>query len=289
MFSGTGTALITPFNEDLTIDYKSLKLLIENQIANGVSALIILGTTGESPVIDEDERRKFIDESVAITNGRVKVIVGTGTNDTRKVVKYNKIAEQYKADGLLIVNPYYNKSTQAGLIEHYKFISEQTILPIILYNVPSRTAMNILPETILAIHDNCKNVVAVKEASGDISQIAKLCAMKPETLTVFSGNDDQTLPIMSLGGKGIISVFSNVYPKEMSDLTDAILKSDFSSALQLHNKYLKMMNLLFVETNPIPVKYLASVRGLCKNILRLPLVKSTLTTEKLLMDEHLKL
>lgn len=289
MFKGTGTALITPFNEDLTIDYKSLKLLIENQIANGVNALVILGTTGESPVIDEDERRKLVDESVSATNGRVKVIVGTGTNDTRKVVKYNKIAEQYKADGLLIVNPYYNKSTQSGLVEHYKFISERTTLPIILYNVPSRTAMNMLPETVLNIHNTCKNIIAVKEASGDISQIAKLCAMKPESLTVFSGNDDQTLPIMSLGGNGIISVFSNVYPKEMSDLTGAILTNDFSTALQLHNKYLKMMNLLFVETNPIPVKYLASVIGLCKNILRLPLVKSTSMAEKLLMEEYLRL
>lgn len=289
MFSGTGTALITPFNEDLTIDFKSLKLLIEDQISNGISAIIVLGTTGESPVIEEDERRKLVDEVVSLVNKRIKVIVGTGTNDTKKVVKFNKIAEQYNADGLLIVNPYYNKSTQAGLVEHYKFISEQTDLPIILYNVPSRTAMNILPETVLAIHDKCKNVVAVKEASGDISQIAKLCSIKPDTLTVFSGNDDQTLPIMALGGKGVISVFSNIYPKEMCLMTDAILNNDFKLALSLNNKYLKMMNLLFVETNPIPVKYLASVRGLCKNIFRLPLVKANSNTEKLLMDEHLRL
>ena len=289
MFNGTGTALITPFNEDLSIDYKSLKLLIEDQIKNGVKALIILGTTGESPVIDEDERRRLVDESVSVVNGRIKVIIGTGTNDTKKVVKFNKIAEEYKDDGLLIVNPYYNKSTQAGLVEHYRYISEKTDLPIILYNVPSRTAMNILPETVLAIHDKCKNVIAVKEASGDISQIAKLCAMKPDTLTVFSGNDDQTLPIMALGGKGVISVFSNIYPKIMSSLTDAILNYDFKTALELNNKYLKMMNLLFIETNPIPVKYLASVRGLCKNILRLPLVKATAAAEKLLLEEHLKL
>lgn len=289
MFTGTGTALITPFNEDLSIDFNSLKLLIEDQITNGVSALVILGTTGESPVIDEDERRKLLEEAVSMANGRIKIIVGTGTNDTRKVVKYNKIAEQCKVDGLLIVNPYYNKSTQAGLVEHYNFISEHTGLPIILYNVPSRTAMNLLPETVLAIHDKCKNVVAVKEASGDISQIAKLCAIKPDSLTVFSGNDDQTLPIMALGGTGVISVFSNVYPKVMSTLTDTILKNDLKTALALNNKYLKMMNLLFIETNPIPVKYLASVRGLCKNILRLPLVKATSNAQKLLMDEYLKL
>jgi 4-hydroxy-tetrahydrodipicolinate synthase len=289
MFSGTGTALVTPFNEDLSIDYKSLRLLIEDQIKNGVKAIIILGTTGESPVIDEEERKKLIDESVTTANGRVKIIIGTGTNDTRKVVKFNKIAEDSKVDGLLIVNPYYNKSTQSGLVEHYKYISERTSLPIILYNVPSRTSMNIFPDTVMKIHDTCKNVVAVKEASGDISQIAKLCAMKPDSLTVFSGNDDQTLPIMALGGKGVISVFSNIYPKQMSDLTDALLKNDFSKGLKLHNQYLNMMNLLFIETNPIPVKFLASVRGLCKNIFRLPLVKATANTEELLLREHKKL
>jgi 4-hydroxy-tetrahydrodipicolinate synthase len=242
MFSGTGTALITPFNEDLSIDYPSLKMLIEDQIKNGVKAIIILGTTGESPVIDEDERRKLIGESVSLVAGKAKVIIGTGVNDTRKVVKYNKIAEEYNVDGLLIVNPYYNKSTQAGLVEHYKYISERTDKPIILYNVPSRTGMNVSPETALKIHDDCKNVVAVKEASGDISQIAKLCAMKPETLKVLSGNDDQTLPIMALGGDGVISVFSNIYPEVMCDLTNAILQNDFNKGLSIHNKYLTLGN-----------------------------------------------
>lgn len=289
MFSGTGTALITPFNEDLSIDYSSLKKLIEDQIKNDVKAIIILGTTGESPVIEDDERRKLIDESVSIVAGRAKVIIGTGVNDTRKVVKYNKIAEEYKVDGLLIVNPYYNKSTQAGLVEHYKYISERTDKLIILYNVPSRTGMNILPETALKIHDVCKNVVAVKEASGDISQITKLCAMKPQSLTVLSGNDDQTLPIMALGGVGVISVFSNIYPKVMCDLTNAILQNDYNEGLKIHNQYLKMMNLLFIETSPIPVKYLTYLRGLCKNIFRLPLVKATSAVEDLLKKEFERL
>jgi 4-hydroxy-tetrahydrodipicolinate synthase len=286
MFIGTGTALITPFNEDLSIDYLSLKVLIEDQISNGVNAIIILGTTGESPVIDDEERIKLVDESVSIAAGRIKIIIGTGTNDTKKVVKYNKIAEEYKADGVLIVNPYYNKSTQAGLVEHYKYISERTDKPIILYNVPSRTGMNIFPETVLKIHEACKNIISVKEASGDISQIAKLCAMKPDTLTVLSGNDDQTLPIISLGGKGIISVISNIYPKAMTQLVNLALKDDYQSALEIHNKYLKMMNLLFVETSPIPVKYLASIKGLCKNILRLPLIKATKDAEELLVAEY---
>lgn len=288
MFKGTGTALITPFNEDLSIDYKSLKLLIDDQVNNGITAVIILGTTGETPVITDEERRKLVEESVSIANGRVKIIIGTGTNDTMKVVKYNKIAEEYNADGLLIVNPYYNKSTQAGLVEHYKYISDRTSLPIILYNVPSRTSMNMLPETVLQIHSECKNVVAVKEASEDISQIAKLCSMKPDSLSVLSGNDDQTLPIMSLGGDGVVSVFSNIFPKVMSDLTNTLLINDFVGGLQIHNKYLKMMNLLFIETSPIPVKYLASVRGLCKNIVRLPLVNATQRAEKLLLEEYRK-
>lgn len=285
MFTGTGTALITPFNEDFSIDYDSLNKLVDYQVENGISALIVLGTTGESPVISDDERRKIIDTIIIRNNGRAKVIIGTGTNDTQKTVKLNKMAEGYKADGLLIVNPYYNKSTQAGLVEHYKYISEHTTLPIILYNVPSRTSMNILPETVLKIADACKNVVAVKEASGDISQIAKLAEMALDNLTIFSGNDDQTLPIMSLGGKGVISVFSNVFPKEMSDLTSAILNDNYSEALKIQNKYLRMMNILFVETNPIPVKYAAFLKGLCKNVLRLPLIKLTTISELLVSSE----
>lgn len=289
MFNGTGTALVTPFNEEYEIDFQALRNLLEDQINGSVDAIIILGTTGESPVINEEERRKIIDECVSIVNGRAKVVVGTGTNDTKKVIKYNLIAEKYKADGLLIVNPYYNKTTQRGLAEHYRYISERTDLPIILYNVPSRTAMNMLPETILQIHTDCKNVVGVKEASGDISQIARLCALKPDTLAVLSGNDDQTLPVMALGGKGVISVFSNIFPKQMKELTDTMLKGNQSHALQLHNKYLKMMNLLFAETSPIPVKYLCSLRGLCKNYIRLPLVNISNDISSMLEEEYERL
>lgn len=285
MFQGTGTALITPFNEDGSVDYAGFKTLVEDQIAGGVSALIILGTTGEAAVINEEERRMIIGTVVSQVDKRIKVIVGTGSNDTYTVAKYNKIAEEYDVDGLLIVNPYYNKSTQEGLIQHFKYISDRTKLPIILYNVPSRTGMNILPETVIKIHQECKNIVAVKEASGDISQIAKLCSIAPETLTVFSGNDDQTLPIMSLGAKGVISVFSNVFPKEMSELTKAILEKNYDKALEIHNKCLRIMNILFIETSPIPVKYAAYLRGLCKNSLRLPLVPLTASSEERLKEE----
>lgn len=285
MFKGTGTALITPFNTDDNVDYDDLKKLINFQIGGGVDAIILLGTTGESPVISVEERRKIIETGMQIASGKAKIIVGTGTNDTKKVVELNRIAEEYKADGLLIVNPYYNKGTQESLVEHYKYISERTSLPIILYNVPSRTGMNLLPETVVKIHNECKNVVAVKEASGNISQIAHLFSIKPASLSVLSGNDDQTLPVMALGGDGVVSVFSNPYPKQMKQITNAMLSNDFENARSLSNKYLKMMNLLFVETSPSPVKFVMYEMGLSKNILRLPLSGINEKSKKLLLEE----
>ncbi|MCH7773666.1 MAG: 4-hydroxy-tetrahydrodipicolinate synthase [Bacteroidetes bacterium] len=289
MFKGVGTALITPFKEDQSVDIGSLKKILEHQLNNNIDALIVLGTTGESPVIEYEERRKLISAVVEEAKGKVPVIVGTGSNNTKKVIENNKLAEDLKADGLLIVNPYYNKGTQASLLEHYKYISDRTSLPIILYNVPSRTGMNILPDTAIRIHKNCSNVVAIKEASGDISQIANLIAIKPDSFSIISGNDDQTLPIMALGGDGVISVFSNPYPSEMKQITDAMLNIDLSSAQKFNNKYLGMMNALFIETSPAPVKFAMHHLGLCENVLRLPLSKATSRTEEVLNTEMLKL
>ena len=285
MFKGVGTALITPFKEDQSVDFGSLKKILDHQLNNHIDALIVLGTTGESPVIEYEERRKLISAVVEEATGRVPVIVGTGSNNTKKVIENNKLAEDLKADGLLIVNPYYNKGTQASLLEHYKHISDRTSLPIILYNVPSRTGMNILPETAVRIHNNCSNVVAIKEASGDISQIANLIAIKPDSFSTLSGNDDQTLPIMALGGDGVISVFSNPYPSEMKQITDSMLNNKISSARKFNNKYLGMMNTLFIETSPAPVKFAMHHLGLCENVLRLPLVKATIKAEELLLNE----
>jgi len=275
MFKGTGTALITPFKEDLSVDYDSIKKIVSQQLKGGVDALIVLGTTGESPVIDDDERKKIIRTIQEEVKGKVPIIVGTGTNDTRHVVELNRMAEELNADGLLIVNPYYNKGTQKSLIEHYKYISERTTLPIILYNVPSRTAMNILPETAIRIFEDCRNVVGIKEASGNISQIAELIASKPSDFLVYSGNDDQTLPIMALGGVGVVSVFSNPYPQLMKKLTDAMLKHQMDEAQRLNNKYNDMMTRLFIESSPAPVKYVMSKLGYCRNVLRLPLSRLT--------------
>ena len=271
MFQGTGTALITPFDEDMNVDYQSLKKFTRFQIDEGINALIVLGTTGEAPTINEDERSKIIETVINEVNGKVPVIVGTGTNDTRKVAVLNKAAEKLNADGLLIVNPYYNKGTQQSLIEHYKYISERTSLPILLYNVPSRTGMNMLPETAITISQQCKNVIGIKEASGNISQIGYLFAIKEPDFLVYSGNDDQTLPVMAYGGSGVVSVFSNVFPKQMTELTNSLLNGNMQTAQELNKKYLKFMNALFAETSPIPVKYAVSLLGYCKDIVRLPL------------------
>jgi 4-hydroxy-tetrahydrodipicolinate synthase len=289
MFKGTGTALITPFKLDQSVDYDALRKVVHQQLNGGVDALVVIGTTGESPVIEFDEREKIISLVVKEVKGKIPVIVGTGTNNTKKVIELNNQAEELKADGVLIVNPYYNKGTQDSLVEHYKFISEKTKLPIILYNVPSRTGMNLLPETAVRIHKECKNVVAVKEASGNISQIAHLISIKPASLSVLSGNDDQTLAIMASGGDGVISVFSNPYPSEMKKITDAMLNNNLKLAQELNNKYLSMMNALFVETSPAPVKYAMSKLGLCENVLRLPLLKATSKAEELLDNEMKKI
>jgi len=285
MFAGVGTALATPFNEDLSIDFESYKKLIYRQIDAGIDYIIVLGTTGESPVIDEHEREKLIELTKEIAQGKIKIVVGTGSNDTNKVIKFNALAEKYTPDALLIVNPYYNKGTQSSLIQHYEFISERTSLPIMLYNVPSRTGMNVLPETVIKINETCKNVVAIKEASGNISQIAQLLSMKQPSFEVVSGNDDQAIPIMALGGVGVISVYANAFPKELKEITTAMQQNDLRKAQALNQKYLKMINLLFEETSPAPLKFVLSKLGICRNIFRLPMAPVSKRTENLLLQE----
>jgi|SRR3972149_9584591 len=285
MFKGAGTAIITPFDRDKNVDYKSLKKIVKHQIENKIDAIVILGTTGESPVITNEERKKITETVVTEAAGKCKIIIGTGSNNPAHVIELNKAAEEFNPDGLLIVNPYYNKGTQDSLVEHYKYISEKTSLKIMLYNVPSRTGMNLLPETAVRIHQECPNIVAIKEASGSISQIAHLCSIKPDTLAVVSGNDDQTLPIMAVGGQGVISVFTNAYPAEMKRITDAMLKNDLPEAQKYSNKYLGMMNALFIETSPAPLKYVMNKMGLCENIFRLPLAPVKQKTEQMLDEE----
>jgi 4-hydroxy-tetrahydrodipicolinate synthase len=279
MFKGAGTAIVTPFDKDQNVDYNSLKRITKHQVDNRIDAIIILGTTGEAPVVDGDERKKIIETIMTEAAGKCKIIIGTGGNNTKKVAELNKATDEFKPDGLLIANPYYNKGTQESLVEHYKFLSERTSTPIMLYNVPSRTGMNLLPETAVKIHEFCKNVVAIKEASGSISQIAHLCSIKPDSFRVISGNDDQTLPIMAVGGDGVISVFTNAFPKQMKQITDAFFADKVSEAQKYNNMYLEMMNALFYETSPGPLKYIMNKMGMCENVFRLPIAPVGKKTE----------
>ncbi|MGE5363087.1 MAG: 4-hydroxy-tetrahydrodipicolinate synthase [Bacteroidota bacterium] len=289
MILKTATALITPFDDDKSIDYKSLKKLIKFQKDAGVDTIIVLGTTGEAATINDDEREAILDFVTNENAGRAKIVVGTGTNDTMHVVKFNTMAEKYKADGVLIVNPYYNKGTQKSIIEHYKYISERTPLDILLYNVPSRTGMNMLPETVFEIAAQCTNVKGIKEAGGDISQIARLCAGKPDNFDVISGNDDHVIPIMALGGCGVISTFSNVLPAVMTAIVNAMTTKNYEEAADISKRYLAFMNHLFIESNPMPLKYVLSRLGLCRNVLRLPLSGVSASAEKILEEDMKKL
>jgi 4-hydroxy-tetrahydrodipicolinate synthase len=278
MFQGVGTAIITPMrriNEKNEVDYDALSRFCEFQIGQKVDAIIVLGTTGEAPVFKEKERDLIIKTVVDTVNGRVPVIAGTGTNDTEKCIEWSLRAETLGADGLLLVTPYYNKSSQEGLFRHFKMIDDKTNLPSILYNVPSRTGVNLLPETVIKIYKDCRKIIGIKEASGDISQMTRLASMKPEGLRLYSGNDDQALPLISLGGDGVISVFSNVFPDIMHKLIMLSLNGDFKTAGKIQKKYLNFMTLLFKDVNPIPVKYAVSKLGYCENVLRLPLTEAS--------------
>ena len=272
MFKGLGTALITPFTENGEVDYDAFRKLIHYQIDGGADCLIVLGTTGEAPAILSHEREKIVQIAIAETNHRVPVIIGTGSNCLDTVLKYNRMAEELGSDGLLIVTPYYNKGTQESIFQYYRYIAERTKLPIIVYNVPSRTGFNLLPDTMFRIFNACPNIIGIKEANADFGQLTKLMAGRPEGMLVYSGNDDITLPFMALGAEGVISVVGNIIPSEMKQLTVRMAADDLAGAREIQNRYLDLINAMFVEVNPIPVKYAASRLNLCQNVLRLPLI-----------------
>lgn len=270
IFTGAGVAIVTPMNPDGSVNYAALGELIEMQIAGSTDAIIICGTTGESSTLTDEEHRECIRYTVEKVNKRVPVIAGTGSNDTAYAIELSKEAEKMGADGLLLVTPYYNKTSQRGLIAHYTAIADAVNIPIILYNVPSRTGVNIAIDTykVLAEH---KNIVAAKEASGNISAIAKLIAECGDKLDVYSGNDDQIVPIMALGGKGVISVLSNVAPKQTHDITQLCLDNNCAEAAKLAARYLNLANSLFIDVNPIPVKEALNMMGIPAGPCRLPL------------------
>lgn len=269
IFTGAAVAIITPFTED-GINFEELKRLIDFNIDNGTDAIVIAGTTGESSTMSDEEHKETIRFTVEYVNKRVPVIAGTGSNDTLYAVDLSQYAEKVGADGLLLVTPYYNKTTQSGLIKHYNYIADRVNIPIILYNVPSRTGVNILPKTASELSKH-KNIVAIKEASGDLSQIAETISLCGDNLTVYSGNDDQIVPILSLGGKGVISVLSNVVPREAHNICSLYFEGKVKESRELQMKYLSLINALFIEVNPIPVKTALRLMGFNAGPLRMPL------------------
>lgn len=273
IFKGAGVALITPFNEDETVNYDMLGELIERQIAGKTDAIIVCGTTGEPATMTEDEKLAVIRYAVEKTAGRIPVIAGTGGNATSVVIDFSKKAEALGVDGLLVVTPFYNKATQNGLYAHYREVAKAVSLPIIMYNVPSRTGCNIAPETAVRLARDCENIVGIKEASGNISQVAKLAKQAGGILDIYSGNDDQVIPILSLGGIGVISVLSNVAPKAAHDMVMEYLEGDRKKAAALQLDYLDLINALFCEVNPIPVKGAMNLMGYNVGKLRLPLTE----------------
>ena len=271
IFKGCATALVTPFTND-GINFEELRKLIEFQILEGIDGLVICGTTGESSTMSLAEKKSVIDFSVKVANCRVPIIAGTGGNNTADAVAMSKYAESVGADALLLVTPYYNKTTQKGLIAHFSKIAERVNIPIILYNVPSRTGLNIEPEICLE-SSKIPNIVAIKEASGNISQVAKIANLCNDELTIYSGNDDQILPILSLGGLGVISVLSNVYPKFVHELVMDYLTGNWQKATASQIYSLPLINALFSEVNPIPIKYALNKIGFNCGIPRLPLIE----------------
>ena len=271
IFKGSGVAIITPFT-DTSVNYEKLEELLEWHVTEGTDAIIICGTTGEATTMSEEEKKKTIKFTVDVIKNRIPVIAGTGSNDTTKSINMSKYAESVGVDGLLIITPYYNKTNNEGLIRHFEAINSAVNTPIIAYNVPSRTGLNINPEQLLTL-TTFKNIVAIKEASGNISQIAKMKALCGNKIDIYSGNDDQIIPIMSLGGIGVISVAANIIPKIIHNLTFEFLNGNYDKALKLQLDYLELCNTLFIETNPIPIKTALNILSKDVGNLRLPLYK----------------
>lgn len=271
-FQGTITALITPFKRNGEVDFPNFEKLIDYQIDNGADAIVVCGSTGESATLTTKEKQALIIRSVEYSAGRIPVIAGTGTNETEMTINLSLFAKEHGADGLLVVTPYYNKPPQDGLFEHFRLIADTVQIPVILYNVPGRTAVNMLPETQLRIARTCKNVVATKEASGNLEQMMAIIKNAPEHFHLLSGDDALTLPVIAMGGKGIVSVISNYAAKQFSEMVKLALKGKFSDALKIHYHLFDLMQLNFIEPNPMPVKCAMTLLKMSKEIYRMPLL-----------------
>ena len=273
IFKGAGVAIATPMKENLEINFDKLDEMLEEQIAGGTDAIIICGTTGESATMTEAEHAETIRFAVERVNHRIPVIAGTGSNCTRTAIELSKEAEKDGADGLLLVTPYYNKATQNGLINHYTAICNEVKIPAILYNVPSRTGCGLQPQTIATLVKNVENIVGVKEASGNISNVAQIMHLCDGKIDLYSGNDDQVVPLLSLGGKGVISVTANIIPEDVHDMVQKYLDGDVQGSLDLQLKAIDLCNALFCEVNPIPVKKAVELLGMCDGTMRMPLTE----------------
>ena len=277
-FKGLGIALITPFKSDGEVDYEALTRLVEYQIQNGVDFLCIMGTTAETPCLSADEKKILKKKLVERVAGRVPLLMGCGGNNTAAVVKDLREGDWSGIDGILSVCPYYNKPSQEGIYQHYKAIAEATDLPVVLYNVPGRTGVNMTAETTLRLARDFKNIVAIKEASGNITQMDDIIKNKPENFDVISGDDGITFPLITLGAVGVISVIGNAFPREFSRMTRLALAGDYNNALTIHHQFTELFKLLFVDGNPAGVKAMLSMMGMIENRLRLPLVPTRITT-----------
>lgn len=269
IFKGSAVAIVTPFTED-GVNFDVLGELLDFQVSQGTKAIVICGTTGEASTMSDKEKKDTILYTVKKINKRIPVIAGTGSNNTKASIEMSIFAENAGVDGLLVITPYYNKTTDKGLYEHFKAINDSVKIPIILYNVPSRTTMNLLPKTLYSLSD-CKNIVGIKEASGNISQIAEIKALCKDRFLIYSGNDDQIIPILALGGSGVISVLANILPKEVEDMCSLYFDGKHEEALELQLKYFNLIKAIFKETNPIPIKTALNLMGYEVGPLRLPL------------------
>ena len=281
IFEGAGVALITPMNEDFSVNYDKLEEIIEEQIAGGTDCIITCGTTGEASTLTVEEHLDVIKRTVEIVNRRIPVIAGTGSNSTETAVEFSKEAQKYGSDGVLVVSPYYNKATQKGLIRHFSEIANSIYIPVLLYNIPGRTGVNIEPETIAYLVNSVSNIVGVKEASGNFSNAIKILRLCPE-IDMYSGNDDQVVPLMSIGAKGVISVLSNVAPRQTHEMCKAVLDGDIFKARKMQIEALDVINNLFAEVNPIPVKAAMNLQGKNVGPLRLPLTPMEKAHEEVL-------
>ncbi|MBR1773152.1 MAG: 4-hydroxy-tetrahydrodipicolinate synthase [Eubacterium sp.] len=292
IFKGSGVALVTPFLQNGDVDYEGLRRLVDFHVEHKTDAIIVCGTTGESATQSVEEHLESISVVAEQANGRIPVIAGAGSNDTNTAIEISQESEKCGVDGLLIVTPYYNKCTQGGLVQHYTKVAESTDLPIIMYNVPSRTGCNILPATAVKIAKEVDNIVAIKEASGNISQVAELAALANGCIDIYSGNDDQILPLMSLGGIGVISVTANIIPDDTHDLCQKFFEGDIEGARALQLKAIELCKALFCEVNPIPVKKATELMGMTNGVVRLPLTEMepehTAYLEKTMRDYGIK-